>query len=146
MTTRLEEIMTFKVIIRSLSVWVLIAAAEIIHGILRRAILVPVIGEFRSGQIGAVTGSSIIITITFFTIRWIGAATRGVLIATGFVWLVFMLAFEAYGGRVLAGYSWKRIGDDYDIRKGGLLGFGMLILVFSPLIAAKLRGLKIANV
>jgi len=29
---------------------------------------------------------------------------------------------------------------DYDVRQGGLLGFGMLVLLFSAIIANRLRG------
>ncbi len=62
-----------RTIIRSLAVWLLIIVAEIVHGILRAIVLVPVVGEFRSNQIGVFTGSAIILAITYFTIRWIGA-------------------------------------------------------------------------
>jgi hypothetical protein len=49
-----------------------------------------------------------------------------------------MVGFEILGGR-LAGYTWARIGSDYDLRHGGLLGIGMAVVALSPLLAAKLR-------
>jgi len=36
--------------------------------------------------------------------------------------------------------SWKRISSDYNVLAGGLLPFGMLVLLLSPLIAGKIRG------
>jgi hypothetical protein len=129
--------------IRALLVWLLIALAEIVHGAIRRVLLVPVVGDFRAGQIGAAVGSVIILGIAFLCVRWIGANTRGALIRIGLLWLCLMLAFEVFGGRVLAGFSWTRILSDYDLRQGGLLGFGMLVLALSPLLAARLRGLPI---
>ncbi len=48
-------------------------AAEILHGILRAILFVPLVGEFRSNQIGVFTGSAIIVGIAYLTIRWIGA-------------------------------------------------------------------------
>jgi hypothetical protein len=33
--------------------------------------------------------------------------------------------------------SWERLLADFDLRKGGFLGFGMLVLFLAPLIIAK---------
>jgi hypothetical protein len=49
-----------------------------------------------------------------------------------------MLGFEVLGGR-LAVYTWERIGSAYDLLHGGLLSIGMVVLVLSPVLAAKLR-------
>jgi hypothetical protein len=38
------------------------------------------------------------------------------------------------------GASWERLAADYNVLEGGLLPFGMLVLLLSPLIAGKLRG------
>jgi hypothetical protein len=35
--------------------------------------------------------------------------------------------------------SWQRILSDYDLANGGLMGFGLLFMLFAPLIAAKIR-------
>lgn len=46
------------------------------------------------------------------------------------------------GGRTLASdVSWERIASDYDITNGGLMLFGLTLMVFAPLLAAKIRGL-----
>ena len=59
--------------LRAFAVWLIIIAAEIVHGILRAIVLVPRVGEFRSNQIGVLTGSAIILAIAYVSIRWIGA-------------------------------------------------------------------------
>ncbi len=43
---------------RAISVWLLIAVAESVHGTLRQLFLVPQIGEKLSHQIGVVAGSA----------------------------------------------------------------------------------------
>jgi hypothetical protein len=45
-------------------------------------------------------------------------------------------------GRLVVGASWERISADYNLLEGGLLPFGMLILLLSPLIAGKTRGIN----
>lgn len=51
-----------------------------------------------------------------------------------------MLGLEMYVGRVVFRLPWARIAADFDLRRGRLLGLGMLVLFFAPLIASLLRG------
>jgi hypothetical protein len=74
-------------------------------------------------------------------VRWLGARSVYQLMGVGLLWLVLMLGFEIGFGRFVMGYSWERIGSDYNIFDGGLLPIGMVVLAAAPLIAAKLRRL-----
>ena len=55
-------------------------------------LFVPLVGEFRSNQIGVFTGSAIILGIAYFTIRWTGAKRRLELLTVGFLWLLLTVA------------------------------------------------------
>ena len=129
----------WRVVIRSIPIWLVLICAEILHGILRAILLVPIVGEFRSNQIGVFTGSAIILVIAFVAIRWIGAKQTSELLAVGFLWLVLTVAFEVLFGRFVMGLSWERLGADYNMLNGGLMPLGLLVMFFSPMIAAKLR-------
>ena len=59
--------------LRFLAVWLILIAAEILHGIARSGFLVPYLGNFRSRQIGVFTGRLIILAVAVATVRWIGA-------------------------------------------------------------------------
>ena len=124
---------------RSVLVWFVLIAAEIVHGILLAIALVPLVGEFRSNQIGVFTGSAIILVIACLTIRWIGATQRSELLLVGAIWLLLTVAFEVLFGRVVVGLSWDRIASDYNLLKGGLMPVGLLFLFFSPMLAARMR-------
>jgi hypothetical protein len=50
------------------------------------------------------------------------------------------LAFEIGLGRA-SGLSWDRITSDFDPRRGGLLTFGMLVILVAPRLVAPRRGL-----
>jgi len=128
------------VILRSLVVWLFIVLTEILHGVARTLFIAPYIGDFHSRQIGVFTGSVLILTIAILFIKWIAAKSIFQLLGIGFFWLVLMLSFEITFG-LLVGSSWERIISDYNLIKGGLLPIGMLILMLSPLIAAKVRRL-----
>lgn len=126
---------------RGVLVWLLIAAAETVHGVLRVAFLQPRIGDLPARQLSLVTGALIIVAIATFTIRWIGAVGLRRQLALGVLWLVLMVGFDVGLGRFVAGYSWERIAADFDPRAGGYLGAAMLVLFVAPRLAARLRGL-----
>ena len=128
------------IITRAFAVWLVLIVAEILHGIARGIFLVPHVGEFRSSQIGVFTGSIIILVIALVFVRWIGASRSTDLLAVGVLWLGLTLAFEVAFGRFVVGASWERLAADYNVLEGGLLPFGMLVLLLSPLIAGKVRG------
>ena len=124
---------------RAVLIWLLLIAAEIIHGILRAIALVPLAGEFRSNQIGVFTGSAIILVIAYLSVRWIGATQRSQLLTVGAIWLALTVAFEVLFGRFVVGLSWERIVADYNLLRGGLMPLGLLFLFFAPMIAGRLR-------
>ncbi len=126
---------------RALYVWLMIAVAESVHGTLRRIFLVPRIGELLSHQIGVVIGSVIIFTITWLCIRWFGPGSHRQQLQVGALWVVLTLIFEFTLGYYF-GYSLDRILSDYNIAKGGLMVFGVILMLYAPALAAKARGLK----
>ncbi len=127
------------VYLRGIAVWLVILLAESLHGTARRLWLEPRLGDFPARQVSVFTGSLIIFTITFLFIRWIRASRIGQLIGLGLMWLVLTVGFEMALGRLVLGLSWERILSDYNVRQGGLMIFGLLILTLSPLLAARAR-------
>lgn len=122
---------------RALIVCIVIALAETIHGILRVRLLNRRVGDHRARQISVGTASLIILAIAWLTVRWIAPASSVDALAIGALWLGAMLAFEISLGRFVFHVSWDRIFSDFDLRRGGLLGFGMLVLFFAPLLTAR---------
>jgi hypothetical protein len=61
------------ILVRALGIWIVLIAAEILHGTARGVLLVPHVGEFRSNQIGVFTGSLVVLAIALVSVRWIGA-------------------------------------------------------------------------
>ena len=128
------------VVVKALLIWMLIAIAEVLHGILRVRLLNRRLGDHRARQVAVFSGSAIILGIAWFMVPWIDINTIGQCLGVGFMWLALMLAFEITFGRLVFRASWQRIAADFDFRKGGLLSIGMLILLAAPLLVAKLKG------
>ena len=128
-------------LLRAFVIWLIIIGTETVHGILRALFLVPVVGEFRARQIGAFIGSMLIFGITYLTIQWINVQHNKSLFLVGIFWLILTLFFEFILGREVLGLEWSRLLSDYDVPNGGLMPFALLFLVFTPLIAKRLKGL-----
>ena len=120
---------------RVLQVWLLIVVAESVHGVLRQLLLVPLVGDFRARQWGVLTGSVLIFAITRGTIHRLGAPLFREQLQIGAVWVGLIVLFELGLGSLL-GYSWERMFEDYNLPEGGLLGLGLIFLLFAPALAA----------
>ncbi|HUF03387.1 MAG TPA: hypothetical protein VMM38_04350 [Aridibacter sp.] len=128
-----------KVYLRALAVWVAIILAESIHGTLRTLFIEPAIGGPEARQISVLTGSILIFLVTLLFIRWIAARSARAFLTIGAMWVLHTVAFELALGRLVLGLPWQRILEDYDIANGGLMLFGLLFLLLSPLIASRVR-------
>lgn len=127
------------VILKGIVVWFMLMLAESLHGAARNLWLAPRIGDLPARQISLLTGSLLILVIAMLSVRWMHATRISHLIEVGLLWTVLTIGFEIGLGRVL-GYSWERIGSDYNLLKGGFMSLGLVWLTFSPFIAAWLRG------
>ena len=125
--------------LRSLLVWLVIIGVETIHGILRGLFLVPLIGDFPARRVSVFTGSGLIFLVTYVFIRWIAATTKVQLVFVGLMWVVLTILFEFGLGRFVLDLPWERLTEDYDVTRGGLLGFGLLFMAATPTLVTMLR-------
>lgn len=125
---------------RVAGIWLTLLVVESIHGVIRRLFLEPRVGDIRARQLSVFTGAVLIALVYWFTIKWLGPQPVRRWWQFGFVWLAVTLAFEIVVGRA-TGMSWDRIASDFDLRRGGLLGIGMLVILMAPRILAQRCGL-----
>jgi len=128
--------------LRAIGIWLVIAAAVTVHGILRVRFLNRRFGDRRARQIGVFSGSLIILAVAWLAIPWIAVRSTADCLMVGSLWLTLMLAFDLGLGRFYFRFPWSRLLADLDPRQGGLLGFGMLVLFLSPLLTASLRNFR----
>lgn len=124
---------------RILAVWLLIMVAESISGTLRELFLAPVVGGLMSRQIGVLAGCGIIFAIACLCIRWMRLRDLFEQLSAGLAWVVLTIAFEFTLG-VILGLGRERMMADYDLARGGFMGFGLVFMFFVPALAARIRG------
>ena len=126
-------------LLKALAVWLLLIVAEAVHGALREAFLKKRLGDMRARQVTVFSGAAIIFAITLLTLGWFGDPSRSALLGIGALWVVLTVAFELAFGRWAMGLPWKRLGEDFDLRRGGLLPIGLVLMLVSPLLASIVR-------
>lgn len=125
--------------LRATLAWVALMALESAHGAVRMLVLAPRLGEVRARQVAVFIGSLLILGVSALLARWLHAQTWRRLITVGCLWVVLTAGFEVMLGRLAFGYAWGRMIEDCDLRRGGLMGLGMVVLLLAPLIGARVR-------
>jgi len=119
---------------KSIAIWLLIAAGEILNGNFRVRFLHRRYGINRAKKISFFTGITIIYTICWYTLSWVNPSNLQDCFQVGLIWMLLMLCVDIYFGRYVFRFKWIKILEDFDLRKGNLLGIGMVLLFFCPTI------------
>lgn len=72
-------------------------------------------------------------------ISQIRAVSKRQLLFVGLLWVFLTVFFEITLGRFVLNLSWERLTEDYDLTKGGMLGFGLLFMAATPILVTMFR-------
>jgi hypothetical protein len=128
-------------LLRALAVWALFILAESVQGSLRRAYFgadIPMVVRQVSVGLGVV----LIFALAWVSGRWMRLRSQAGALAVGVIWVALTLVFEA----AVASLAGERlaIGADYDPRRGGLMGFGLLAIAIAPWLVQRLQQARTA--
>jgi hypothetical protein len=129
------------VIWRAIAVWFGILVLANINGAARQFWLIPRIGEPAGRVVSTLALCGIVVLLTWLTVRWIGPATAGGALRIGVVWLALTLAFEFLVGHYVFQQPWAALLEDYDVTRGRIWPLALLVVLFAPLLAARLKRL-----
>lgn len=125
--------------LRALAAWIVIIAAESVHGTIRELFISPAVGDLLARQISFFTGLIIIFCIALLLIRWIGARALRDLLLIGLLWSVLTFCFEIWIGILVFGLTWDQVLKDYDLFSGRLMTLGLIAMLLMPLAAKRIR-------
>ena len=129
------------VLLKAFFVWLGIIVAESLQGMMRTLLVAPLIGEFTARQAAVATGSLLVLLITWLAFPAMNLRNAAQALRVGLFWVVLTILFELGIGR-LGGATWQRLLEDYDLRHGGLLPLGLIVMLLAPSIVMTLRGQK----
>ncbi len=132
--------MTLDELIRVLSLCIVLAGAETLHGIARTVLLVPRVGKERALKLSIVSGALLAFVVCYLLVPGIGLKTLTGHVYLGLGLALFMAGFDLALGRLLLRRSWSRAFGDFNPATGNYLVFGLALLVTYPALVALLRG------
>lgn len=132
--------MNIDALIRVVSLCVVLAGAETLHGIARTVLVVPRIGKDRAVKLSAFTGSILAFAICWLLVPPISLVGPSEHVLLGFVLAAFMATFDLAIGKMVMRKPWRKLVSDFDPRSGNYLGFGLAFLLLAPLLVSLLRG------
>lgn len=121
-------------VLNIIALCVTLAGVETLHGIARNALLAPKIGTKRAKKLSLISGTILLFIVCYLWVPRLGLVSPGSLLALGLWLAMFMALFDMLLGRYIIKLRWQVILKDFDPRQGNYLVFGLLVLVFIPLV------------
>ncbi len=101
-----------------LAYWLVLMVLAVGNGVLREGTYGRYISELRAHQVSTLTGAAVFgIAVWLFSKRWLPESTEQA-VYIGLTWLAMTLCFEFLFGHYVAGHSWSRLLQDYDLLSG----------------------------
>lgn len=122
---------------RAIGLWFVLMAAETMNGLWRAKVLALWIGDAAARDVSVFTGSIVILLITFAAIGWIPAHNVRTLLVIGMSWVLLTTFYEFTLGYLMFHRPLADTASDFDPFRGRLLPIGLLVLLFAPLLAAR---------
>ncbi len=124
--------MSLDTVLRVLSLCVVLAGTETLHGIARTVLLVPRVGKERALRMSIVSGSLLAFGVCSLLVPGIGLSGFAQHLLLGLVLTAFMAAFDLAMGRLLLRRPWAKALQDFNPATGNYLVFGLGALALFP--------------
>lgn len=115
----------------AVALWCLILACESVNGSLREYYLKPWLGTAIAKQLSFLSATILVLSISWLFATWLRATTTRAQLHAGAIWVVLTFMTEALLAHGL-GMSTDAFLADYDPTRGGLMLFGLLVLLVAP--------------
>ena len=125
--------------LKDFGAWLGFLAVAIGGAILREKFLAPGLGPAAARALGTLLVGAIIFMLIYAYVGRLKGATRASLVKLGLFWTMLTIAFEFLFGHYVMGHSWDSLWADYNVLEGRLWPLVLMVTLFGPLLARKLR-------
>ena len=125
--------------VKAFGLWLGFLAVAIGCAIIREKFLVPGLGPLVGRALGTLLVGVIIFWLIYAYVGRLKRATRVSLLKLGLFWTMATIAFEFLFGHYAMGHSWDTLWADYNILQGRLWPLVLMVTLFGPLLAWKIR-------
>jgi hypothetical protein len=128
-------------VLKAAALWLAILALAMLNGTLREKWLLPSLGSFAALILSGILLSASIFVVALLAAPWYGRLAPAQWLGVGALWLAMTLAFEFGFGRYVQHKAWSELLEAYAFKGGNLWPLVLAVVLISPWLAAKLRGL-----
>lgn len=125
---------------RVLVIWLGILVLAVINGMLREAVLLPMLDKPLALILSGIPLSALILAVAYLSLPWLGRMPVAGYLTVGLGWLCLTLIFEFAFGRLVQGRPWPELLEAYTFRDGNLWPLVLLVTAAAPYVAARIRG------
>jgi hypothetical protein len=118
---------TTSAMVKYIYLWVPMVCIAIANGVVRQFGYGRYLSELRAHQLSSLIGVVLFGLYIWFSLSRARPATGSQALAIGFLWLGLTIAFEFSFGHFIAGHSWSRLFQDYNLVAGR---FWVLVLIW----------------
>lgn len=119
--------------------WPVLMVLAIGNGVLREVMYGASITELQAHQLSTLSAILILTTAVILLSRYVAPSSSSQSALIGCAWLGLTLCFEFLFGRYVAGHSWSRLFQDYDLLSGRVWVVLLVWVTLLPYLAFKLR-------
>jgi hypothetical protein len=124
---------------KALYMWLAFLAVAIAGGLIREKFLMPLVGQLEARALSTMLVSAVIFGLICVYVSRLDGATPGSLVRLGIFWTILTILFDYIFSHFVLGVSWEFIGVGYNISQGSLWPLELLVILFGPLFAGKIR-------
>jgi len=126
------------IVLKSILAWCFILVLAMLNGLFREAVLLPAAGKTTAFFLSGVLLSALILLVAVALARRLAFDSPARCFSAGFLWLILTLLFE-FGFGLIQGQSWTKMLENYTFQEGNIWPIVLLVILFAPSIAARLR-------
>ena len=132
--------MVLETAVKTFATWLGILVLAVANGMLREAMLIPVLGKPPGLILSGVLLSGLILLVAYFVLPWFGRTSIASYATIGLGWLCLTLAFEFAFGYLIQGKPWSQLLEAYTFKDGNIWPVVLLITAIAPYTAARIKG------
>lgn len=125
--------------LKSLALWALIIPLAITNGAFREKVLMGRLSPVTAQVLSGLLLMLLIQGFAWLSIPWLGSQGAATWFRIGALWLLCTLVFEFVFGRLVAGKPWGVLLEAYTFKGGNLWPLVLLVVLFAPYLASRLR-------
>jgi hypothetical protein len=126
---------------RALTIWFGILVLANINGAVREAWLIPALGPTPGRALSTIVLAAVVFLVSWLSVTWIAPPKLRDALLVGVLWLILTLAFEFLVGHYVFHKPWAELTEDYHVLRGRIWPLVLLVVLFAPLWAGRLRRL-----